>query len=80
MTVDSEHILISQEEAWRRFKKPAFAPSQKVSKSGGVDRSPPEGAELAVLTISKGFEDLCWWNAAQAQGLGAWQYITSNKL
>lgn len=74
MRVDIDHKLISYEEAWQRFNKVYYFESPKISKSSVVNRMPPSDAQLAVLTISPGFEDLCWWNSV------TWQYITSNVI
>ncbi len=73
MTYDATHIAITWEQAWQEFTPPAPGkPSGKVSKSAPVNRMPPEGAALAVITgITPGCRDLCWWNGKE------WQYVTT---
>lgn len=63
MRLDLNHVLVSKETALEVFGVFPVFPFRK----------PPNDAPLAILTVSKGFMDLCWWNGKD------WQYSMSKK-
>lgn len=64
---DEQHVAISETEALETFHP------KKLKSNRWQAR--PEGSLLAVLSISKGFLDLCWWNASSK----VWTYINTIK-
>ena len=70
---DEQHTIITDSEAVELFHPERL----KTPKPTRWDAK-PQGAMLAVLTVSKGFLDLCWWNEKSK----AWTYINTlkNKL
>lgn len=79
-TYDDQHVAISETKALETFhpeRLKASAPA-KISKTQDTRtrwQVRPEGSLLAVLSISKGVLDLCWWNERSK----AWTYINTIK-
>lgn len=77
---DKLHFEISHERAWRLFKKPEPVENVgKISKTKFLDRTPPEGARLALSYLGQSINpknnyiDLVWWREKDKQ----WVYITT---
>jgi len=67
---DEQHVVISEADAID-----IFHPERLKAEIRTRWQTRPEGSLLAVLSVSKGFMDLCWWNASSK----AWTYITTIK-
>lgn len=79
-TYDEQHVAISETDSIETFHPERLKATvqTKTSKTQEIRtrwQARPEGSLLAVLSISKGFLDLCWWN----EGSKAWTYITTIK-